>query len=164
MVQRCERWYMDVSEGGDPVLEYLAEALEEGETLLQHVRVRRRFGLLADLGEVVVTLLSGAEGRGYHRVRIHNYLALTDRRFLLVTVDRVMRPHLIETAELPLREIQGLELRRNLITFWSWTLRIDMLSRIVKLVCYWPWNTGARRLLKELSSRTGILVKGLEYG
>ena len=152
-------------EGTNPVLEYLTEALDNGETVLQHVGVRRRSGLLVDIMGLLGTLIRGSSRQGdYYHTRVQDYLALTDRRLLLFTVDRVMRPHLIEVVELSLSEIQGLELRRNLITFWSWTLKIAMASRAVKLIYYWPQNGKAKRLLRELSSRMGILVKGLGYG
>jgi len=148
-----------------PVLEYLDEALEDGETVLEHAGVRRRFGLLEDLMGLVGALLSGRSRQsGYYHSRVQDYLALTDRRLLLFIVDRVMRPHLIEVTELPLGEVQSLGIRRNPIAFWSWTLRLDMISRAIKLIYYWPQSSRMRRLLRELSTRTGISVRGLGYG
>ena len=148
-----------------PVLEYLDEALEDGETVLGHAGVRRRFGLFEDLMGLVGVLFGGSSSRsGYAHSRVQAYLALTDRRLLLFTVDRVMRPHLIEVMELPLSEMQSLGVRRNPIAFWSWTLRFDMISRAIKLIYYWPQSSRMRILLRELSTRTGISVRGLGYG
>ena len=140
---------------------YFQDALESEEVIYHYSRVRRQFVLITDWALLMGRLRSGGGGV-YSPIKIEDFLLVTDKRVLLLTINRVETPPVLSVRRMSLRDIVGMEYRHNRLTPWSWTLVVRSLGEIFKVICTGFRSRQAKELPKYLAVPRGIQVKGDE--